>query len=78
VTDRIFMSGLGIELANALAPVIDEKIPKDCPPLDALNGIALILTRRLGGLERGGEPLTQEWVKQFSLFILGRFAGMND
>jgi hypothetical protein len=78
VTDRIFLSGSGIELANALAPVINEKIPQDYPPLDALNGIAVLLTRRLGVLERDGEPLTQEWVKQFSLFILGRFAGLND
>lgn len=78
MADKIFMSGEGIELANKLSPIIDTNTGENYDPIDAVNGIGMVLMRRLGDLERAQEPRLRQWVQEYALFILTRFAALNE
>jgi hypothetical protein len=78
VTDQLFITRSGIDLADALSPIIDANIPDDCSTIDVLNGIAISLTRRLGHLERANNPALRVWVQQYAVFLLSRFAELNE
>lgn len=76
--ERIFVTGLGVDLADKLQPLIEANIPPSYSSIDALNGFGLLLTRRLGSLERIGEPLLKQWIREYCTFVLTRFAALSD
>jgi hypothetical protein len=78
VTDQLFVTRSGIDLADTLSPIIDANIPDDCTTIDVINGIAISLTRRLGHLERSHNPALRVWVQQYAVFLLSRFAELNE
>jgi len=85
MAERLFMTGVGIELANRFGPIVRELVIPGTHPLDVLNGIGVTLTRALGQCERAvpgdenyvGNEQLQQWVREYVVFLAGRFGGVD-
>jgi len=76
---RLFPTGEGLKIADRLEPKL-AALTADDDPVEAINGVALLLTRRLGGLERtaANRDVINRWVHQYIVFLAGRFGKLND